>query len=50
VLRVYTEQHGAEPDAWRFLTGPEKYVPPLMVQGFRIGVQQVPAGSWSAVG
>jgi protein SCO1/2 len=42
VLQAYAAEHQAEPDAWRFLTGPEKYVLPLLNQGFHLGVQQVP--------
>lgn len=42
VLRTYAEQYGADRDAWRFLTGPERYVLPLVNQGFRLGAQHVP--------
>ena len=41
-LRAYAERYRADPDAWRFLTGPEKYVLPLVTQGFRLAVQQIP--------
>ena len=39
VLRTYAERHKADPDAWRFLTGPEETVKPLIVDGFHLGVQ-----------
>jgi protein SCO1/2 len=42
VLRAYAEQHQADPDAWRFLTGPEQYLIPLVQQGFHIADQPVP--------
>lgn len=42
VLRSYAERHGADPEAWRFLTGPEAEVVPLIVTGFRLGVQALP--------
>jgi protein SCO1/2 len=45
VLQAYADQHQADPAAWRFLTGPEHYVVPLIVQGFRLGVQAVPRDS-----
>ena len=42
VLRAYAERHQADSDAWRFLTGPSDEVVPLIVQGFRLGVQALP--------
>ena len=42
VLRNYAERHKADPDAWRFLTGPEETVKPLIVNGFHLGVQALP--------
>lgn len=42
VLRTYAERHKADPDAWRFLTGPEATIKPLIVEGFRLGVQALP--------
>ena len=42
VLRNYAERHNADPDAWRFLTGPEDTVKPLIMEGFRLGVQALP--------
>jgi protein SCO1/2 len=43
VLRAYAEAHHADTATWHFLTGPEKYLVPLVVQGFKLGVQ--PSGS-----
>jgi protein SCO1 len=43
VLRAYAEKYHADADAWRFLTGPEHYVRPVIVQGFKLGVQPVHA-------
>lgn len=48
VLKSYAEQHGADPEAWRFLTGPEHYLVPLIVQGFKLGVQPLPSASSAA--
>lgn len=48
VLQAYAEQHGADPAAWRFLTGPEQYVVPLIVQGFKLGVQPQAVGAGQA--
>lgn len=31
------EQHDIDPNAWRFLSGPENYLLPLVVQGFHLG-------------
>jgi protein SCO1 len=42
VLRAYAERHGADPEAWRFLTGPEDTLVPLIVKGFYLGVQVLP--------
>lgn len=42
VLRAYADRWGADPDAWRFLTGPEHEVVPLIVEGFRLGIQALP--------
>ena len=42
VLRAYAERHGADPDAWRFLTGPKETIVPLIVDGFHLGVQVLP--------
>lgn len=42
VLRNYAQRHNADPDTWRFLTGPEDTVKPLIVEGFRLGVQALP--------
>ena len=42
ILRTYAERHKADPDAWRFLTGPEEMVKPLIVDGFHLGVQALP--------
>ena len=50
VLRAYAERYGADADAWRFLTGPEGYLVPLVVGGFRLGAQPVPAGAPGAGG
>lgn len=42
VLRAYAERHQADSSAWRFLTGPEDELVPLIVQGFRLGVTALP--------
>ena len=42
VLRDYAERHQADPEAWRFLTGPEDTVVPLIVKGFYQAVQALP--------
>ncbi len=42
VLRAYAAQHHADPVAWRFLTGPEQTVVPLIVEGFHLGVTALP--------
>ncbi len=43
VLRAYAEQHGADPAAWRFLTGPEDVLQRVIVQGFFQAVVPLPA-------
>jgi protein SCO1 len=45
VLRPYAARHRADPDAWRFLTGPEGVLVPLIVEGFRLGVTVLPPTS-----
>jgi protein SCO1/2 len=42
VLGAYGERFGADPDAWRFLTGPERTLVPLIVDGFHLGRQVLP--------
>lgn len=42
VLRAYAERNGADRAAWRFLTGPEELLIPLVVDGFRLGVSVLP--------
>ncbi len=42
VLRAYAERYRADPDVWRFLTGPEGVLKPLIVEGFHLGVQVLP--------
>ena len=42
VLRVYAQRYQADFDGWRFLTGPEATLVPLIVEGFRLGVQALP--------
>jgi len=42
VLARYAERYQADPDAWRFLTGPEAEVRALIVEGFRLGVVPLP--------
>jgi protein SCO1 len=42
VLRAYAERFRADPLAWRFLTGPEGELRPLIVDGFRLGLQALP--------
>lgn len=42
VLRKYAERYNADSTTWRFLTGPEKEQAPLIVDGFRLGVQALP--------
>jgi len=43
VLRSYAERHKANADSWRFLTGPEETVKPLIVDGFHLGVLALPS-------
>lgn len=50
VLRAYAGRWQADPIAWRFLTGPEDVVVPLIVQGFHLGVQALPPAEASATG
>ena len=42
VLRAYAAARDADSDAWRFLSGPEETVIPLIVEGFRLGVEALP--------
>lgn len=42
-LRAYGERFGADPAAWRFLTGPEDTIRSIIVQGFFQGVVPLPA-------
>lgn len=42
VLRAYAERHEADPEAWRFLSGPSETLIPLVVDGFRLGVEALP--------
>lgn len=42
VLRAYAARHQADPEGWRFLTGAETELIPLIVSGFRLGVQALP--------
>ena len=42
VLRRFAEQYQADPDAWRFLTGPKETLIPLIVDRFRLGMQVLP--------
>ncbi len=42
VLRGYAERYGADPSAWRFLTGSEEQLVPLIVDGFHLGVNVLP--------
>lgn len=41
VLRQYAERYHADPLAWRFLSGPEAEVQPMIQKGFLLGVQKV---------
>jgi protein SCO1 len=45
VLRAYAERHKADPDAWRFLTGTEPVVKSVIIDGFKLGIQEVEASS-----
>lgn len=42
VLRAYAARFGADLSVWRFLTGPEAAVVPLIVNGFKLGVDALP--------
>jgi protein SCO1/2 len=42
VLRAYAERFRADA-AWRFLTGSEDVMRPLLIQGFHLGVELLPA-------
>ncbi|MBI2940241.1 MAG: SCO family protein [Chloroflexi bacterium] len=42
VLRDYAARYQADPAVWRFLTGPEDELVPLIVQGFHLGVEALP--------
>ncbi len=42
VLRSYAERHQADPAGWRFVTGPADTLVPLIVDGFRLGVDALP--------
>lgn len=42
VLRAYAERHQADPNAWRFLTGPKDVMIPLLTEGFHLGTQSIP--------
>lgn len=42
VLRAYAGRNGADPTAWRFLTGSEEQLIPLIVEGFYLGVNVMP--------
>lgn len=48
ILHDYGANHQADPDAWSFLTGPPDQVVPLIVDGFRLGVQALPPQQASA--
>lgn len=45
VLRAYAERHRADPDAWRFLTGPKERIEPMVVRGFKLGMVALPPTS-----
>ena len=42
VLRAYGARFHADPDAWRFLSGPEQTLVPLIVDDFHLGRQVLP--------
>ena len=42
VLQSYADRHQADPSAWRFLTGRQEEVIPMIVQGFYLGTQVLP--------
>jgi protein SCO1/2 len=41
-LRAYADRYRADPEAWRFLTGPERELMAVIVEGFHVGVQPTP--------
>jgi protein SCO1/2 len=41
-LRTYAARFRADPEAWRFLTGPERELMAVIVDGFHVGVQPAP--------
>lgn len=41
-LRAYGTRFRADPDAWRFLSGPEQTLVPLIVDGFHLGREVLP--------
>ena len=48
VLRAYAERYKADSSAWRFLTGPAETVVPLIVDGFHLGIEELPPPTASA--
>ena len=42
VLREYAQRYRADPDAWRFLTGPEAEMRPVLTKGFFQGIRKAP--------
>jgi protein SCO1/2 len=42
VLNAYAERFGADASAWRFLTGPEQTLVPLIVNDFHLGREVLP--------
>jgi protein SCO1/2 len=42
VLAAYAGRYGADPGTWRFLTGPEQVLVPLIVGGFHLGREVLP--------
>jgi protein SCO1 len=50
VLREYAARFGADPEAWRFLTGPEDEVRRTVEKGFFLAIQPVPARGTSPNG
>ncbi len=42
VLQAYAQRFRADPAAWRFVTGTESEVMPVIEQGFHLGVQRIP--------
>ncbi len=45
VLKAYAELHGADTATWWFLTGPVDHVRDVVVKGFLVGMDKVPAQS-----